>query len=100
MEIYILFFLHPGKILERGTSPLELKWHSMGAADPPLVHRRNPAAASTQLTVASSIFIWSGQPLVPLLPLLPYLYILRLYDHGVEVWSAPSCGPQAWLRKV
>lgn len=85
------------EILKDGISPLELKWHSMGAADPPLVNRRNPAAASTQFTTASSIFIWSGQPLLPRLPLLPYLYIPRLYGRGVEVWSAPSCGPQAWL---
>lgn len=74
-------------------SPLELKWHSMGAADPPLVHRRNPAAASTKLTPASSIFIWSGRPLVPLLPLLSYLYILRLYKRGVEVGSSTVMWP-------
>jgi len=72
----------------------------MGAADPPLVHRRNPAAASITLTPTSSIFIWSGSIVVPLLPPLPYLYIPGLYDHGVEVWTATSCGPQAWLKKV
>ncbi len=44
--------------------------------------------------------VWSGQPLVPLLHSLLYLYNPRLYDCGVEVWSAPSCGPQAWLEKV
>lgn len=72
----------------------------MGAAEPPLVHRRNPTAASAKLSPLSSIFIWSGQLLVPLLPFLTYLYILRLYDRSAEVGSAPSCGPQAWLRKV
>ena len=53
-------------------SPLESKWHSMGAADALLVHRRNPVTVSAQLTPASSIFfLWSGQRLVPLLPLQP-----------------------------
>lgn len=52
-------FWSPGWILELWVSPLESKWHTMGAAEPPLAHRRNPAAASTKWTPASSIFIWS-----------------------------------------
>lgn len=65
------------EILNHGISPLESKWHSMGAAEPPLVQRRNPVAANTQLITGSSIFIWSDQ--LVLLPshLFPHLYILK-----------------------
>ena len=80
--------------LKSDISPLELKWHSMGAAEAPPAHRRNPAAVTKQLTKESSIFIWSDQLVVPPLPLFPHLYILRVYDSGVEVWSTPSCGRQ------
>lgn len=42
----------------------------------------------------------SGQLVIPLLLSFPHLYALRVHDHGVEVWLAPSCGPQTWLRRV
>lgn len=62
----------------------------MGAAVPPPVHRRKPATVSAQFNLVTSIFFWFVPPLVPLLDLHPHLYILRLHDHGVEVWLAPS----------
>lgn len=92
------FFLK--RVIKNWISPLELKWHSMGAAEPPLVHRRNPTAPSNKWTLKSSIFITSGQLVIPLLLFFPHLYALRVHDHGVEVWLAPSCGPQTWLWRV
>lgn len=56
----------------RLASPLESKWHTMGAAELLLTNRRSPEAARTKWTPASSIFICSTSLL------LSYLYIRRL----------------------
>lgn len=84
------------------SSPLESKWHCMGAAEPLLACRRIPAAASTKCTPHGSIFLWYGPAAV--IPLWsPISLIYTSYSFAVvgsEVASAAVTWPSGLAEGV